>query len=64
MSNERDYYKRQSVLLSEEAKKSINITSSVILTTEDDCELGKVVRDLMTKKIKECDEHIKHMTNL
>jgi hypothetical protein len=64
MSKDRDYYKKESIRLSEDAKKFITIPSSVILTTEDDCMLGKVVRTLMIKKIEECDKHIEHMSNL
>jgi hypothetical protein len=64
MSKDRDYYKKESVRLSEDAKKFITIPSSVILTTEDDSMLGKVVRTLMIKKIEECDKHIEHMSNL
>lgn len=64
MSKDRDYYRKESVRLSEEAKKSITIPSSVILSTEDDCMLGKVVRNLMMKKIEECNKHIEHMSNL
>ena len=50
--------------MSEDAKKSISIPSSIILTTEDDCVLGKIIRDLMTKKIEECNKHIDYMSNL
>jgi hypothetical protein len=64
MSKDRDYYRKESVRLSEEAKKSITIPSSVILSTEDDSMLGKVVRNLMMKKIEECNKHIEHMSNL
>jgi hypothetical protein len=64
MSKERDYYRKESIRLSEDAKKSITIPSSVILSTEDDSMLGKVVRNLMIKKIEECDKHIEHMSNL
>jgi hypothetical protein len=64
MSKDRDYYKKESIRLSEDAKKFITIPSSVILTTEDDSMLGKVVRTLMIKKIEECDKHIEHMSNL
>lgn len=61
---EREIYKRQSIQISEDAKKHINIPSSVILTTEDDCVLGRIIRDLMTKKIEECNKHIDYMSNL
>lgn len=64
MNRDRDYYRKESIRLSEEAKKSITISSSVILSTEDDSMLGKVVRTLMIKKIEECDKHIEHMSNL
>lgn len=64
MSKERDYYRKESIRLSEDAKKSITIPSSIILSTEDDSMLGKVVRNLMIKKIEECDKHIEHMSNL
>jgi hypothetical protein len=64
MSKDRDYYKKESIRLSEDAKKFITIPSSVILTTEDDSMLGKVVRTLMINKIEECDKHIEHMSNL
>ena len=64
MSKERDYYRKESIRLSEDAKKSITIPSSVILSTEDDSMLGKVVRNLMIKKSEECDKHIEHMSNL
>jgi SPX domain protein involved in polyphosphate accumulation len=61
---EREIYKKQSIQMSEDAKKSISIPSSIILTTEDDCVLGRIIRDLMTKKIEECDKHIDYMSNL
>jgi len=61
---EREIYKKQSIQMSEDAKKSITIPSSVILTTEDDCMLGKIVRDLMSNKIEECNKHIDYMSNL
>ena len=64
MSKERDYYKKESIRLSEEAKKFITIPSSIIFSTEDDSILGKVVRTLMIKKIEECDKHVEHMSNL
>lgn len=64
MSNDRDYYIKESIRLSEEAKKSITIPSSIIFSTEDDSTLGKVVRTLMIKKIEECDKHVEHMSNL
>jgi hypothetical protein len=64
MNNDRDYYRKESIRLSKEAKKSITIPSSVILSTEDDSTLGKVVRNLMINKIEECDKHIEHMSNL
>lgn len=64
MNRDRDYYRKESIRLSEEAKKSITISSSVILSTEDDSMLGKVVRTLMIKKIEECDKQIEHMSNL
>ena len=63
-NSEREIYKKQSIQISEDAKKSITIPSSVILTTEDDCVLGKIVRDLMTKKIEECNNHINYMSSL
>jgi hypothetical protein len=63
-NTEREIYKKQSIQLSEDAKKSITIPSSIILTTEDDCMLGKIVRHLMITKIEECNKHIDHMSNL
>lgn len=58
------HYIKQSIQISEDAKKELTIPSSTILTTEDDCTLGKIVRELMTKKIEQCNEHIIHMSNL
>jgi hypothetical protein len=63
-NTEREIYRKQSIQLSEDAKKSITIPSSVILTTEDDCMLGKIVRHLMTTKIEDCNKHIDYMSNL
>jgi hypothetical protein len=63
-NTEREIYRKQSIQLSEDAKKSITIPSSVILSTEDDCMLGKIVRHLMTTKIEDCNKHIEYMSNL
>ena len=63
-NTEREIYRKQSIQLSEDAKKSITIPSSIILTTEDDCMLGKIVRHLMTTKIEDCNKHIDYMSNL
>lgn len=63
-NNDREIYKKQIIKISEEAKNSIVISSSIILSTEDDCTLGKIVRDLMNNKIDECNKHIDYMSNL
>jgi len=61
MGNEKTYYARQSIKISEEAKQSIVVPSNIITECNDDRLLGMRVRGMLITKIKECDEHINYM---
>ncbi len=50
--------------MSIESKKTITIDTEMVLSCEDYCELGKLITDLVNKKIKDCDDHIEHMKNI
>ena len=63
-NDDKKIYIRQMIKMSEEAKKTIVIKSEMILDSNDDCELGKMVRLLLMEKINACDEHIKYVKSL
>jgi hypothetical protein len=50
--------------MGEESKKIIQLNTSIINEFINDSDLGKEVRNLIKKKISECDEQIKHAKNL
>jgi hypothetical protein len=61
MGNEKTYYARQSIKISEEAKQSIVVPSDIINECNDDRFLGMRVRGMLINKVRECDEHIIYM---
>jgi hypothetical protein len=63
-SVERKLYIRQIEQLCEEGKQSLTIPSSLINETTDDVELGKLVREMMVKKIEDCEKHVEYMKSL
>lgn len=63
-SLERKLYIRQIEQLCEEGKQSLTIPSSLINETIDDVELGKLVREMMVKKIEDCEKHVEYMKSL
>jgi hypothetical protein len=46
-----------------ESKKTITIETEMVLSCKDYYELGKMISELVNKKIKDCDDHIKYMEN-
>jgi hypothetical protein len=63
-SVERKLYIRQIEQICEEGKQSLIIPSSLINETTDDAELGKLVREMMIKKIEDCEKHVEYMKSL
>jgi hypothetical protein len=63
-SVERKLYIRQIEQICEEGKQSLTIPSSLINETTDDAELGKLVREMMIKKIEDCEKHVEYMKSL
>lgn len=63
-NTERKVYIRQIEQMCEEGKKSVNIPSTLIDETTNDAELGRIVRDLMRKKIVDCENHVRYMKSL
>ena len=64
MGNDKTYYARQAIKISEEAKQSIVVPADVITSCNDDRLLGMRVRGMLINKVRECDEHINHMKKL
>jgi len=64
MKRIKNVYIKQAVEMSEEEKKYMILKSSIVQSLICDCELGKVVREMMNEKIKKCDEYINHMKSL
>jgi hypothetical protein len=46
-----------------ESKKTITIETEMVLSCKDYYELGKMISELVNKKIKDCDDHIEYMKN-
>jgi hypothetical protein len=63
-SVERKIYIRQIEQICEEGKQSLTIPSSLINNTIDDAELGKLVREMLIKKIEDCENHVTYMKSL
>jgi len=63
-SVERKLYIRQIEQICEEGKQSLTIPSLLINETTDDVELGKLVREMMVKKIEDCEKHVEYMKSL
>jgi hypothetical protein len=63
-SVERKLYIRQIEQICEEGKQSLTIPSLLINETTDDAELGKLVREMMIKKIEDCEKHVEYMKSL
>ena len=64
VSVERKLYIKQIEQICEEGKQSLTIPSSLINETIDDAELGKLVKEMLIKKIEDCDSHVKYMKSL
>jgi hypothetical protein len=63
-SVERKLYIKQIEQICEEGKQSLTIPSSLINETIDDAELGKLVKEMLIKKIEDCDSHVKYMKSV
>ena len=63
-SVERKLYIKQIEQICEEGKQSLTIPSSLINETINDAELGKLVKEMLIKKIEDCDSHVKYMKSL
>lgn len=63
-NTERKLYTKQIEQMCEEGKKSVTIPSTLIDETTNDAELGRLVRDLMNKKIVDCENHVRYMKSL
>jgi hypothetical protein len=61
---ERKLYIKQIEQLCEEGKKSVSIPSTLINETTNDAELGRLVREMMGKKIVDCENHVRYMKSL
>ena len=57
-------YRRQIIKMGEESKKSIQLQADSIFNEPDDERLGKWVREMMTKKIEEINNHINYIKTL
>lgn len=63
-SVERKLYIRQIEQICKEGKQSLTVPSSLINETIDDNKLGKLVREMMVKKIEDCEKHVEYMKSL
>lgn len=63
IKDEKEYYRKKIIEMSIESKKTITIDTEMVLSCKDYCELGKLITDLVNKKIKDCDDHIEYMKN-
>jgi hypothetical protein len=59
-----NHYHRRMIEDGEEWKTFINIPAQVIAENSDDQELGRIVREMLMKKIKQTDEHINYIKNI
>lgn len=65
MSTEnKNYYLKKSIEISEESKKTIVIDTSIIFDIPNDNELGKEIRRRINEKIGECNKHINQIKDL
>lgn len=65
ISSDRNIYVKQILEMSEESKKTLTISSDVILDeTITDSKLGELVRELYSTKLKGIEEHVKYMKSL
>lgn len=60
----KNYYLTQSIELAESSKKSITLDTSIIYNFPNDNELGREIRKLITEKINDSDEYIRHIKAL
>lgn len=54
-----EIYTKQIIELTEKEKNFITISASTISEIKDDLQLGKLIRESMKNKIKNCDQTIK-----
>ncbi len=54
-----EIYTKQIIELTEKEKGFITISASTISEIKDDLQLGKLIRESMKNKIKNCDQTIK-----
>lgn len=63
--SDRNIYVKQILEMSEESKKTLTISSDVILDeTITDSKLGELVREMYSTKLKGIEEHVKYMKSL
>jgi hypothetical protein len=63
IKEEKEYYRKKIIEMAIESKKTITIETEMVLSCKDYYELGKMISELVNKKIKDCDDHIKYMEN-
>jgi len=54
-------YAKQLIQMNEEGKKHLELDASWVLSIENDCELGKQIRQKMLDKIKALDAYTKQI---
>jgi hypothetical protein len=63
IKEEKEYYRKKIIEMAIESKKTITIETEMVLSCKDYYELGKMISELVNKKIKDCDDHIDYMKN-
>lgn len=63
IKEEKEYYRKKIIEMAIESKKTITIETEMVLGCKDYYELGKMISELVNKKIKDCDDHIDYMKN-
>ena len=63
IKEEKEYYRKKIIEMAIESKKTITIETEMVLSCKDYYELGKMISELVNKKIKDCDDHIEYMKN-
>jgi hypothetical protein len=65
LSSDRNIYVKQIIEMSEESKKTLTISSDIILDeTITDLKLGEFIREMYSTKLKGIEEHVKYMKSL
>jgi len=59
-----NYYHRRIIEDAEEWKNFINVPAQVIEENVDDREPGRIVREMLAKKVEQANEHINYIKNI